>query len=308
MVRRAFFLIVRAFLVLGVLAGLSAQAEESTVVTETTLRPAPDAGEISAFLTAETPVEVVERRDDWVRVRVEGWVRANAVAGPPASAEPAVPPMVPVSPSPEPATPAPAPVTPPPAPVTAPRPAQTTVPAGAAVEGLIDIKLKAWRGLKQKKVSSAGMPVMLLPGVVDLASTDAESSETAERLAELDAKAARLEKEAKAAMRKSNFTEATLARDELLGERQAVLAERLDLLAAEHGRHEQAARATALATTVADARGWYTVAPVAPGTYTLYARLTGEDVDVEWVETLTVSGASVRIDLDESKAHGLPPE
>ena len=84
--------------------------------------------------------------------------------------------------------------------------------------------------------------------------------------------------------------------------------ERQDLLAVEHGRREQAARAAAVATTLADARGWFTLAPVPPGSYTLYARMVSDKADLEWVEALRVGDTPVRIDLDESKVHGLPPK
>ena len=44
-----------------------------------------------------------------------------------------------------------------------------------------------------------------------------------------------------------------------------------------------------------------------PGQYTLYARMTREDTDLEWIEPLTVGAGPVQIDLDEKRAHGLLP-
>jgi hypothetical protein len=171
------------------------------------------------------------------------------------------------------------------------------------VEGLVRVKLHRW-----KKISTAGVPVILVPAGVDLAGAGALTPEETERIAELEADAVRLEKEADVAMRNSNFTEATLLRDELLAERALALAERRDLLAVEHGRREQAARAAAVTTTVADARGWFTLTPVPPGSYSLYVRLVTDKFDLDWVEPLTVGDTPVRIDLDESKVHGLPPK
>ena len=55
------------------------------VLTETSLRPSPDSEEIEGFLAVGTPVQVLEKRDDWVRIRIDGWVRAGAVE--PTSAE-----------------------------------------------------------------------------------------------------------------------------------------------------------------------------------------------------------------------------
>lgn len=287
-----------------------ASGDETTLVTETSLRPAPDAGEISAFLTADTSVEVLERGDGWVRVRLEGWVRAETLAeielapGPKPAPEPSPPPPSATFATPSPPPPAEtapvgtAPVQPPP-PAAVPSP----LPDGVAIEGLVKVKLRRW-----KKTSTAGVTVMLVPAAVDLEGAGALPPEEAERLAELDAEAARLKKEAGKALRKSNFTEGTHLHDDLMEERDGVLSERRDLLAAEHGRREQAARAAAVATTVTDSRGWFTLAPVLPGSYTLYVRMVSEKIDLEWVEALTVGDAPVRIDLDESKVRGLPPE
>jgi hypothetical protein len=274
-----------------------ALGEESTLVTETSLRPAPDA----------------EHGDGWARVRIEGWVRANTLAESAAAPTPKPDPARPMpEPAPTPSQPPPraTPATPPPPPPagTAPvQPPPAAVPspprAGVAVEGLIQIKLRRW-----KKTSLAGVPVMLVPAGVDLGDMGTADPETALRLAELDAEAARLQKEADKAMHKSNFTEATQLHDDLMAERDLLLAERRDLLAAEHGRHEQAARAAAVAMTVADTRGWFTLAPVPPGSYALYVRMVSDKADLEWVEALTVGDTPVRIDLDQSKVHGLPPK
>ena len=65
------------------------------------------------------------------------------------------------------------------------------------------------------------------------------------------------------------------------------------------------ARDHALQTSLADTRGWFTLSSVPPGTYTIYGRLTRKNVDVEWIEKVTVGGAAVRIDLDETTARGL---
>ncbi len=309
------------------LATLPAPAEQATLLAETSLRTAPGAPTIAAFLTPAIPVEVVEQQDDWVRVRIEGWVRAEALG---ASAAPPAPPAA--APSPESSEPrgAPAPppaaaagarVTPPPAPppprplapagsaapaLRAPvaAPVESAPPAGplGSVEGLVRIRLGHFN-----KVSSAGIPILLLPGDVELDSPGA-APEPAARLAELDAELLRLDREVERAMSKSNFGEAIQLRDELNRQRDAVMAERLDILAAEHGRKEQAARAAALATTTSDSKGWFGLPSVPPGTYKLYARLTRETHDFEWIETVSVGSLPLRVELDETKAHGLPPD
>jgi hypothetical protein len=280
-------------------AAAPALAEDSEVVTETSLRPAPGAAGISAFLTAGTPVEILERADGWVRVQIEGWVKANTLVGsaplpPPEQPTQAAPPPVPKpTPSPPPIAPATVrPESPPAAPAV--QPVEVS-----SVEGLVQVQLG-----RRKRASAAGTPVMLLPAGVDLEVEGADRTETAARLAELDAEASRLESEAEKAMHLSNFTEASMLRDKLMTQRKAVLTERQDLLAAQHGRHEQVARTAALVTGVADAKGWFSLTPVPPGDYVLYARWVREDADLEWIEPLTVGDASVRIDLDSSRARG----
>ena len=255
--------------------------EESTLIKETSLRSEPGAGQRTAFVTPDTPIEVLELREGWVRVRIEGWVPADAVAA-------ALPPRT---------VPAATPATEPPA----PPPATLTVPTGVSVEGLIKVKFS-----RLKKKVAAGASVMLLPASVGL-DADSAPPETAERLADLEAQAARLQKDIEKAMQMSNFTEATRRRDELRRERNGILEERQQVLAAEHGRHEHRARAAAVASGIADSKGFFTMTSVPPGAYTLYARMTRDDVDLEWIESLDVGSAALRIDLDETTARGMLP-
>ena len=169
------------------------------------------------------------------------------------------------------------------------------------IEGSIRVKFS-----RLKRRVAAGAPVLLVPAGVDLGGE--MDSETSERLAALEAEAARLQGEVVHAMQHiSNFTEATRVRDRLMAERDGVLAERQDVLAAVHGRHEHVARAAAVAQGIADSKGWFRISPVPPGQYTLYARMTREDTDLEWIEPLTVGAGPVQIDLDEKRAHGLLP-
>jgi len=299
MFRRFRIHLVPAWLALLAVVALPAFGGPSEVTKETSLRPGPGAGQIAAFLTAGTEVEVLERQGDWVRVRVDGWVPAHAVAetevapaaSPPAATVPAT------QPSPPPSALVPAPAAPPPA----ARP-QAPAATGVAVEGTIRIKLGRW-----KKRGAAGAPVMLLPAGIDLDAGSVPDPEMQGILADLEAEVGRLEQEAKKAMSGDNFTDSTLRKDELMRERAGVLGEIQDLLAASHGRHEQAARAAALVSTLADAKGWFNLAPVVPGSYTLYARMVADNVDLEWIEQVDVAGTPVRIDLDAANGHGVSP-
>jgi hypothetical protein len=200
-------------------------------------------------------------------------------------------------------------VTPPP-PVTHPAPSAVPAPvdtvatlATGSVEGLVRVERGRWR-----KNVGAGATVILVPAGVDFEGVSPDPEGAARRIAELGAEAVRLQREAEKAMHGSNFTEATIRRDELMAERQAVLAERSDLLAAEHGRRENAAREAAVTTVVADAKGWYHLPDVPPGSYRLYARWVRDDVDLEWIEPVTVQERAVRVDLDDESARGALPE
>ena len=287
------------------LACLPVFGEESALIKETSLRSEPGSGERTAFVTPDTPIEVLELREGWVRVRIEGWVPADAVAA--ALSPRTVPQQTPDTepPPPPPVTPPPAPATAPPTTIArppAPAPANLTAPAGVPVEGLIKVKLS-----RLKKKVAAGAPVMLVPATVGMGQ-GLMTPETAKRLADLEAEAARLQGDIEKAMQMSNFTEATQRRDELRRERNGILDERLLVLAAEHGRNEHTARAAAVASGIADSKGFFRMTSVPPGAYTLYARMSGDDVDLEWIEPVDIGSAALRVDLDETTARGMMPK
>jgi len=251
-------------------------AEETSVASETSLRSAPDGGTMSAFVTAGTPVDVVEREGDWVRVRLEGWVRADVLADP--SAAPA-------------------------AGVAGTAALGATAPSAAGVlEGLVQVQQGAKK--KKKKAGAAGAQVMLLPGDFEPSPIDPEAQAQIEAL---EAEAAKLLKAAKKAMHLGSFSEATRTHDALMKERSAVLSQRLDILAARHGRHEVEARRVAITSTLTDSKGWYSISDVGSGNYVVYTRMTREDLDVEWFESVEVAQGAVRQDLNDSNALSMPP-
>jgi hypothetical protein len=299
---------------LALLAPATPARGGAALARETSLRSAAGGEERVAFLTPATPIEVVETRDGWVRVRIEGWVPAGDIAGagpagtaPAAAAATAGPtPVTPPPPAPTPSAPPPAaPVTPPPA--LAPPAVVTESASGrlaaagtSVIEGTIRVQLS-----RLKKRVGAGATVLLLPAETDLETTDAA---TALRLAELEAEALRLEREAEWAMQHtSNFTEATAKRDALMAQRAEVLDKRQNILATEHGRHEQTARTAAVAQALADSKGWFRIESVPAGGYTLYTRMTRDGTDLEWIEPLTVGTGPVQVTLDETRARGMLP-
>jgi hypothetical protein len=276
--------------------------------TQASLQPGPGSGPPSGLLAAGTPVTVMERQGDWLKVRVEGWIPVDAL--PPLHAEAAAVPPMPEEAA-EPAeTPAATPATPGPAGAAA---GGTAAAAGSVaavpgatlrLEGLISAGSRRLR-----KISGAGSEVVLIRGS-GLEPGDPEADAGAhERLEEIEAEAARLKEKADRALQgdsfaSDSFTESSAEYEKTMGQRRRLLAERADILAALHGRHAAEARKRSQASTVADESGFYTFGPLSPGTYTVYARLSREEIDVEWIETVTLVAEPVRLDLTPENGRG----
>jgi hypothetical protein len=266
--------------------------------TQASLQPEPGSGPPSGLLTAGTPVTVVERQGDWLKVRVEGWVPVSAL--PALHAEAAgVPPMTGETAEETPL-----------AAGAAAAAAATTGSAAAAPGAVVRVEGVISAGSKRmRKITGAGSEVILVPGS-GLGAGDPEADARAqERLAEIDVEAEKLKKKADRVMQgdsfaTDNFTEDSAEYNKIMAQRRRVLAERADVLAALHGRHEAEARRRSQASTIADERGFYTFPSLPPGTYTVYARLTRKDMDVEWVETVAVASETVRLDLNPENGRG----
>ncbi len=106
-------------------------------------------------------------------------------------------------------------------------------------------------------------------------------------------------------MQTGSFTQATAEHDRLMRQHARRMEDILALLAARHGRHAAYVRSAAVDQAVADDSGWFTLAPVAPGSYTLYLRVVRDDMDVEWLETVQVNEGMARVILDNSNVRGL---
>lgn len=265
-------------IVLGTYLGaMTAHADDARLLRETTLRTSPTGGEVLGLLTGQAPVSELERQGEWVRVRIEGWVPAGALAQtePPAQAEPGS------------------------------RPPVALAAASTQLEGTLALELPAV--LHKKKLLGSGQQIWLLPPSFDLEAAGQVTAEDETRLGELEREAERIAGEAAKALQGSNFTESTRRYDALMAERRKLLAERTAILGLHHGRRQVAARQAALATAVCDSRGFFAFPALAPGAYRLYARLVDRDLDLEWIEAVEVGVAGARIDLDETRARGLPP-
>ncbi|MFQ5767948.1 MAG: SH3 domain-containing protein [Acidobacteriota bacterium] len=265
--------------------------------SETSLRTTPEGPVLAGLLTAGTKVAVLEKRGDWIRVRLEGWVPATSLQE---SAPPVPVAQAPVRPVPQ-------------APLTAAFKAQSGGPvqaasaagfnqaAGAEVDGWI----RLGRGFRRKR-PGAGARIMLLPPG-STADSLKGGSDQEDRLSEIRSRADQLRKEAAVAMRDSNFTRGINRKDEIMARRRDLIDEQLKILAARNGRREAAARARARAITVADPQGWFHFEAVPAGDYTLYVRLNQADIDLEWLQPVQVTAEPLKLELDESDATGWFP-
>jgi len=222
-----------------------------------------------ADLPAGTPVTVLQRDGDRVRVRVEGWIPASALPGEAASIRPPV------------------------AAVGAPT-TGSSAPA-TSIQGAISLAAPLSR-----RRSGAGAQVWLLPaGTGGFAEGDDEA-----RLDALATEMASLQTAAKKALEGGpNFAEATRKHDQIMADRRRAERERDDLLAGIHARHEGVALRAAVASGFADQHGAYKVEASA-GAYLLYARFLRGDLDVEWIETVALPS---KLDLDETRARHFAP-
>jgi hypothetical protein len=210
-----------------------------------------------ADLPAGTPVAVLQRDGDRVRVRVEGWIPASALPGETAAL--GVPPT------------------------------GNSAPA-TSIQGAISLAAPLSR-----RRTGAGAQVWLLPaGTGGFAEGDEEA-----RLDALASEMATLQTAAKKALEGGpNFAEATRKHDQIMADRRRAERERDDLVAGIHARHEGVALRAAVASGFADEHGAYKVEAPA-GAYLLYARFLRGDLDVEWIETVTLPS---KLDLDETRA------
>ncbi|MCZ6600428.1 MAG: hypothetical protein O7A07_06270 [Acidobacteria bacterium] len=250
------------------------------LLRETSLRATP-AGDLIAFLPAGSQVEVLERRDDWLQVRLVGWVPVDTLSGaaaatPTGQDEAAAPSRAPAQ-------------------VNAPPPPAPAAAAATVIEGMV----KARTGRRARP--AAGLNLYLVPAAVgsDLMTGAAESNPD---FVVLQQQVADLGRQAGRAMQEGSFMAATAEHDRLRQEQAKVKRQVADILTAHHGRHAMAAREQAIAGATTDARGWYTFTGVPPGDYMVYARLVRDDADVEWVLRTRVADGVARVDLDNTNA------
>ncbi len=242
------------------------------------LTSAPD-GERIGVLLPGAEVRVLERRGEWVRVSLEGWVlwpegpQASQATAPPGAAPPG--------------------------------PAPTGTAPGARLAGAVFVSVEGGRA-----VVGSGVVVRLLrPPEQATGALEAISGECEARRAELRAEAERLEGQAGRALKTIEST--TLAFD-TYDEAKRAKARALKALR-EHDkrcgeRAEEALESLTAARGLTDGQGRYLLEGPAPGRYLLRATLEAEGLRHVWELTLDVTpGQQITLDLTNTNRSRVEP-
>ncbi len=283
------------------LGGLQASDAPPRLDAATPLHATPG-GPPDGSLGVGTPVRVLAEQEGWVLVQAEGWIPAAALAaaGGPAAPQGAAAGAAESADSAE-RAPAAGSGTP-----AAAAPGVAASSSGAIASAVLEGTILVPRRRGREQPAAGAMVVLLPPDTV--LDGGGEEEEDVARLVALADEADDLKRRADRAMTQDSFSKAVQDHDRLMAEREGVLAEWSRLAAQVHGRHEAAARAAAVASTRADDRGFYTLDAVPPGRYLIYARLVGEDEDVEWLAPVQVGSDRTRRDLgrDEIRMTAAP--
>ena len=265
-----------------VLVGMLALAGLSAGGGETVLFDAPR-GAWLASMRPDAVIQVLEERDGWRHVRVEGWILVGAAPAPGAAAPPAAPDSAAAgSAAPGPAAPD----------------AATTPPAakggGASIAGL----LVAMPGM----ASSTPGGSLVVHLIADTGALDAELKKAGEpchvSLQQSDAAIAELEDQVKKALNSSNnFTEATHRYDRAKSDLAAAKKERASRLEACRADVDARLAAHATARVLSDPTGRFDFRDVLAGHYRVVAtEHPGSTVRVWSMECTIAAGASEVLD------------
>lgn len=200
-------------------------------------------------LRRDAPIQVIEERDGWRHIRIEGWVHDGAPLPPGASSS--APPAAGIG--------SPAPAAAPPA---------GTTPSATTLRGLLTPR----PGMEPATVGG-GLAVLFLP---DPDATDAAHRTLGEpcraALADLDKRLVTLDQDVQASLNSSsNFKEAAQRNDRAKAALAAAQRERADRLSACRGQAEAFFSGRAVARTVSDAAGRFEIAGLSPGRYRVVA-------------------------------------
>jgi hypothetical protein len=201
-------------------------------------------------LRRDAPLQVIEERDGWRRVRVEGWVRATPSSpGTPGSA----PGVTGASSAPGP-------------------PAAVPGAAAQGASGVLHGLLSPKPGM-EPATAGGGLVVLVLP---DPKKTDADHKALGEPcralLADLDRRVADLNDQVQASLNSSsNFKEAAQRNDRAKAALQSAQRERSEKLTHCREQAEAFFSERAVARTVSDAAGRFEIGGLAPGRYRVVA-------------------------------------
>ena len=225
-------------------------------------------------IRAGAPIEVIEERDGWRRVRIEGWVRSTEAAGAPATGSaPAGSATVPGAPAPGFSRPGAAP----------------SAAGSAGITGLLTP-----RPGMQPATPGGGLVVLVLP---DPEATDAAHRALGEPCrADLKAMDRAIEdrtKDVQAALNSStNFKEAAQRSDRAKSALAAAQRDRAARLQACREQAEAFFSERAAGRTVSDAAGRFELRPVEPGRYRVVAMERTSAATRAWSMTAEVTEGS----------------
>jgi hypothetical protein len=266
--------IAAAVAALGIVVAGAFAAEEAGIV----LLDAPR-GAWLGEVRQDAPVQVLEERDGWRRIRVEGWVRDTAplpAGAPGAGAASSAPGAA---------------------------PAAAAAPAATALRGVLTPR----QGMQPATVGG-GLAVLFVP---DPAATDAAHRTLGEpcraALAEIDKRLEGLNDELQASLNSSsNFKEAAQKNDRAKAALATAKQERADRLAACRGQAEAYFSGRAVARTVSDAAGRFEISGLPPGRYRVVAMERTAAGARGWSMSADVPGAADLL-LEGSAADGPDP-
>ncbi len=224
----------------------------------------PGGGRIGVLLPG-APVRVIETRDRWIRVAVEGWILADDLGGEAQEGAPA------------------------------PMPSRAAAPALARISGSIHVT-----GEGGKTILGSGLAVRLVENSEGVAAQIAAiNNECQTRRSGLSDKAASLGDQAERAMKTiSGTSEAFEAYDEAKQQRARTLKE-IKALDAECGEKiEEAVESRTVSRTLTGADGRYSFDAVRPGIYVVHVILEAEGMRHEWdAQADTREVTSLTLDL-----------
>jgi len=273
---RTFSHVALGVLFLALLAGSLLVADGGSVIlTETAEITTTPGAERFGVLLAGSPVRVLEARDGWMRVSVEGWIPADG-----ATAAPAAPEL----------RPAPA----------------AAEPAGAAVS-LSGSVFVTDRG---RTIVGSGIALRLVSDPERIRrKLDESRSACGSRRGALEDEARELKDKASRSLSAiENTTSAFEAYDEAKRRRREVLASLKSLDQECLSEEESIVESGTVARTLSDPHGGYSFRGVAPGRYLLTAALETEEQRQIWqVDVELAAGTSPTIDLTQENRTAMEP-